>query len=189
MTLLARRPCSLVAARGHEACLPLGWIAVNPGARGRRKRGRAVARASRLLTQSPTMDLELTTAQLLSTTRAVRKRMDFNRPVEIEVIRECLELAIQAPTGSNMQGWHFMVVTDPEVRGKIADIYRRAFDIYRKLPVAAGNIHTGDPSRDATQERVMDSAEYLAAHMHEAPVHVIPCITGRVDGGPAIMSA
>ena len=57
--------------------------------------------------------LNLTNDELLSTTRAVRKRMDFDRPVEQEVLMECMELALQAPSGSNAQGWHFLFVTDP----------------------------------------------------------------------------
>ena len=89
--------------------------------------------------------------RLLTTTRSVRKRLDLLRPVEPALIERAIEVALQAPTGSNSQGWHFVVVTDPDVRGEIAAIYRRAFDIYRKLPVAAGNIHTGEPGRDATQ--------------------------------------
>lgn len=133
--------------------------------------------------------LELTADQVLSTTRAVRKRMDFDREVDLSTIRECVELATQAPTGSNQQGWHFVVVTDASRRQALADIYRRAFDIYRNLPFAAGNIVTGDPARDATQQRVMSSAEYLAENLHRAPVHVVPCVEGRVDGQPLMISA
>jgi nitroreductase len=71
--------------------------------------------------------LEMTTDDLLSTTRAVRKRLDFERPVPNEVVMECLELALQAPSGSNAQGWHFMFVTDEDKRAQIAEIYREAF--------------------------------------------------------------
>jgi nitroreductase len=132
---------------------------------------------------------ELTADQVLSTTRAVRKRMDFDRQVDLDTIRECVELAIQAPTGSNQQGWHFVVVTDAARRQALADIYRRAFDFYRNLRFAAGHIVTGDPGRDATQQRVMSSAEYLAENMHRVPVHLLPCIEGRVDGQPVMASA
>jgi nitroreductase len=58
--------------------------------------------------------IQLSAEEMLTTTRSVRKRLDFSRPVEPEVIRECLELAVQAPTGANSQGWHFVVVTDQE---------------------------------------------------------------------------
>jgi nitroreductase len=135
------------------------------------------------------MPLELTADEVLSTTRAVRKRMDFDRPVDLGTVRECLRLAVQAPTGSNQQGWHFVVVTDPARRQALAQIYRRAFDLYRNMPMAAGNLVTGDAARDAVQQRVMDSAEYLAENFHRAPVHVIPCVTGRVDGQPLLASA
>ena len=76
--------------------------------------------------------LNLTPDALLSTTRSVRKRLDFSRPVEPEVIRECIELAVQAPTGSNTQGWHFVVVTDAEKRKALGDIYRRGYMLYRQ---------------------------------------------------------
>ena len=72
------------------------------------------------------MLLNLSVDEVLSTTRAVRKRMDFDRPVEPEVIKECLEAAIQSPSGSNVQGWQWMVVTDPDKRAALADLYRQA---------------------------------------------------------------
>jgi len=133
--------------------------------------------------------LDFSPDELLTTTRSVRRRLDFSRPVEPEVIRECLEIALQAPTGGNRQGWHFVVVTDAEKRQALGDIYRRGFVIYRKLRSAAGNLFADDLQRAATQQRVMDSAEYLAAHMHEAPVHLIPCINGRSEGLPIMQQA
>jgi nitroreductase len=136
-----------------------------------------------------TETLPLSPDELLTTTRAVRRRLDLDRPVGLAVVRECLEVALQAPSGSNAQGWHFVVVTDAAKRKALADVYRRAFAIYRELPMAAGNIVTGDPQRDVTQQKVMGSAEYLAEHLHKAPVHVIPCIEGRVDGQPLMFSA
>jgi nitroreductase len=122
--------------------------------------------------------LDLSADELLSTTRAVRKRLDLDRPVARETVRECLELALQAPNGSNAQIWRFLVVEDPGLRGKLADIYRRSFDLYREEPFAAGNIVTGEPVRDAAQRRVMDSAVHLAEHLHRVPVLVIPCLAG-----------
>src|ERR1051326_5819134 len=110
--------------------------------------------------------LNLSPDELLTTTRSVRKRLDFSRPVEPKVIKECLEIARQAPTGGNRQGWHFVVVTDAEKRRALGEIYRRGFVIYRNLRSAAGNLATNDSQRAATQQRVMDSAEYLAAQMH-----------------------
>lgn len=125
--------------------------------------------------------LELTNDDLLATTRAVRKRLDFDRPVEREVLDECIELALQAPSGSNAQGWHFVFVTDEEKRARIAELYRQAFSGYAQSPMSAAAVHADDPSMTATQERVMSSAQYLADNLHRAPVFFIPCISGRVD--------
>lgn len=133
--------------------------------------------------------LPLTVDQLLTTTRSVRKRLDFSRPVERALIDECLSIAIQAPTASNMQGWHFMVVTDPAKRAALAEIYRRAWAIYLTLPVAAPNLKFDDPARNATQVRVTASAQYLADHLQDVPVHVIPCLMGRVESEPAYIQS
>jgi nitroreductase len=133
--------------------------------------------------------LDLGPDELLSTTRAVRKRLDFERPVELDVVRECIEVATQAPTGSNAQRWHWVVVTDAAKRAKLGELYKQAFTIYRELPQNAARVPTGDPERDATQARVVSSAEYLSERLGDVPVHVIPCITGRVDGQPSVVSA
>jgi nitroreductase len=127
----------------------------------------------------PTLDL--TPDALLTTTRAVRKRLDLSRPVEMEVIRACLGIALQAPSASNVQGWHFVVVTDAEKRAQLAELYRRGFEAYRSLPRAVGNLFQDDPVRGPQQRRVMDSSQYLAAHLEQVPVHVIPCIEGSAD--------
>jgi nitroreductase len=123
--------------------------------------------------------LPLTPDELLSTTRAVRKRLDLSRPVPLELIAECVGIAQQAPTGSNTQGWHFVVVTDPDRKRAIGEVYAKAFAGYRDSPNYAGAITTGDPVRDAQQARVGSSAEYLAQHMGDAPALVIPCVQGR----------
>jgi len=126
--------------------------------------------------------LDLSNDELLSTTRAVRKRLDFDRPVGRDVLMECMELALQAPSGSNVQGWHFLFVTDPDKRKAVADVYRNLFNnVYAGSPMAASAQHADDPSMKKTQERVMASAQYLADNMHRAPVLFIPCISGRVD--------
>lgn len=139
------------------------------------------------------MLLDLTPDELLSTTRSVRKRLDFTRPVEHETIRECLALAMQAPTGGNGQRWRWMVVTDPEKRRVIGDYYRRSYAEYLQLPInrpeALDILRARDPERAATQGRVKDSSDYLAEHIHEAPVMVIPCYMGRVDGTPSSIQA
>lgn len=123
--------------------------------------------------------------ELLTTTRAVRKRLDFDRPVERSVIEECLSIALQAPTGGNRQRWHFVVVTDPARRAAIAALYRKAWAVYLTTPTAAPNLHFDDPTREAVQRRVGDSAQYLADNLEKVPVLLIPCFPGRIDGQPA----
>lgn len=132
------------------------------------------------MTQS-TPRLNLTPDQLLTTTRVVRKRLDFSRPVSDEVIKECLEIAVQAPTGGNRQTWAFVVVTDTAKRQALADIYRKGWDTYLKLPINQRGAGSLPPERAATLARVRDSSQYLADHMQDAPVLVIPCIRGRTD--------
>lgn len=131
--------------------------------------------------------LDLGPDELLSTTRSVRKRLDLGRPVEDELLRECFELAAQAPTGSNAQGWHFLVVTDPAKRAALGDMYRRAFAMfYGNVDAVVDALPKDDPDYVATTRRVLDSAQYLAEHLGEVPVHVIPCIEGRVDQGAPV---
>jgi nitroreductase len=121
------------------------------------------------------MDLDLATVDhLLGTTRAVRKRLDLKRPVPPELIEECLRLAIQAPTGSNSQGWRWIVVTDPGKRAALADIYRRGWEPYAAANAQA--LASTDRPIDPAMMRVASSAGYLTEHLHEVPVHVIPCI-------------
>ena len=125
-------------------------------------------------------DLDVTD-NLLSTTRAVRKRLDLSRPVERDVISACLELALQAPTGSNRQGWRWIVVTDPVKRQALAEIYRKGAGSYLTDALAASEAE--GPSQDG---RVFDSAHYLAEHLQDVPVHVIACIENAVgDQGAA----
>lgn len=125
--------------------------------------------------------LPLDPDQLLSTTRSVRKRLDLDTPVPIDVVRECLEVALQAPSGSNQQHWHWLVVTDPKKRKTIGDYYAESFGAYRTSPQYATNHSTGDAGRDATQGRVASSAEYLAEHMGDVPVLVIGALRSSAD--------
>jgi len=125
----------------------------------------------------------LTPDELLSTTRSVRKRLDLTRPVEPELIDECLQLAAQAPTGGNAQGWHFVVVTDPAKRAALGEMYRKGFELfYGDRAAAEANLPADDPDYVATTKKVIDSAEYLAQHMGEVPVMLIPCIDVRTEG-------
>ena len=135
------------------------------------------------------MKLGLDADEVLATTRAVRKRLDFDEPVEMDVIRECIELARQAPTGSNAQGWHFFVLADADKRARIGEMYREAFAAYRKMPQAAHAIGEDRSEADrAQQDRVIDSAEYLAENLHRAPLFLIPCVEGRVDAATGPMA-
>lgn len=133
--------------------------------------------------------LSLTPDAVLTTTRSVRKRLDLARPVERAVLEECLAIAQQAPTGSNRQTWQFVVVTDPAKRVALADLYRTSWTAYRDSPTYPAKAVFADPARGATQQRVADSAAYLAEHMHEVPVLVVPCIRGRTDDAAVMAQA
>ncbi len=123
--------------------------------------------------------LDLTVVdKLLTTTRTVRRRLDLTRLVEPEVIEEVIEIALQAPSGSNRQNWRFMVVTDPGRKKIVADLYRQSFERY------AGPRPTGTPATPG--QRIAASAWHLSDHMHEVPVLIIGCIEGRpTDPNPA----
>ncbi len=131
-----------------------------------------------------TFDLAVTD-KLLSTTRAVRRRLDLVRPVEPELILDCIRLSQQAPTGSNNQGWRWLVVTDAEKRRGLSELYKKAGADY----LAAGREQAAASGHEQTA-RVLDSAIYLVDHLHEVPVPVIPGLKGRLpDGVPAAMAA
>jgi nitroreductase len=129
--------------------------------------------------------LNLDPDQLLTTTRSVRKRLDLERPVEREVIEECLEVAIQAPTGSNNQGWHWIFVEDPAKKQALADMYNESFRPYAARGGPAAVQYKEGDTRGERAEAVRDSATYLADHFHEVPVLMIPCHWGRIDGAPS----
>jgi nitroreductase len=127
------------------------------------------------------MDLA-TVDELLSTTRAVRKRLDLTRPVSREVILECIQLAMQAPTASNTQDWRWLVITDPDKRAAIAEIYRSIGSQY--LAYAADN------ATDPQTRRVYQSAMSLTDTLGQVPVHVIPCLSQRIESAePGIAAA
>src|SRR5205807_2469008 len=103
-------------------------------------------------------DLDLATVdRLLTTTRAVRKRLDVTRPVPRGIVLECIRLATQAPAGQNVQRWRWLVIDDVEVRAGLAALYRRAFEPYIAERNARG---------ETAGNRVRDSALYLAEHLH-----------------------
>jgi nitroreductase len=130
--------------------------------------------------------MDLSTAdKLLTTTRAVRKRLDLSRPVSEDVILECLRIAIQAPTGSNAQRWSWLVITEPRLRTQIAALYRDRGE----APTTAVLPEVPDSRQ---QRRVMESVDYLRDHLEEVPVLVIPCIEekgGAAGWAPSIYPA
>lgn len=125
--------------------------------------------------------LNLSADDVLTTTRAVRKRLDFDKPVPLSMLRECLEIALQAPSGSNSQGWHFVVVTDARKKQAIADLYLKAFNEYEAGPNQPTKQHLDDPSMAQTQQRVLSSARYLADNLAKVPAMLIPCLAARPD--------
>ena len=119
--------------------------------------------------------------ELLTTTRAVRKRLDLTRPVDRGVILECVRLAMQAPTASNAQDWRWLVITDADKRAAIADIYRGIGAEY--LAQAAAT------APDPQTQRVYRSALGLTETLAKVPVHVIPCLERRFDGRDQLVAA
>ena len=134
------------------------------------------------------MDLA-TIDHVLTTTRSVRRRLDLTRPVEPALIERCIEIALQAPTGSNHQGWHFVVVTEAATRARIAELYRRGFDDLAQM-YDQGPPYPADDLRTRQFPRVLESARHLNEHLHEVPVLVVPCIDGRFEtAGVAIQAS
>jgi nitroreductase len=119
--------------------------------------------------------------ELLTTTRSVRKRLDLTRPVGRDVILECIQLAMQAPTASNAQDWRWLVITDAGKRAAIADIYR-----------SIGSDYLASAAKDATDpqtKRVYASAFSLTDTLRDVPVHVIPCLANRIDNSSMLTAA
>jgi len=114
-----------------------------------------------------------TVDHVLTTTRSVRRRLDLRRPVERTVIEQGIDVAIQAPNGGNLGRYHFVVVTDPAKRAGLAEVYRKAAAAFLL------------PRRETYEPRIFASSVYLAEHLHEVPVHIIPCMEGRAEqAGP-----
>jgi nitroreductase len=128
------------------------------------------------------MEIGLSNRELLTTTRSVRKRLDLERPVERELVQDCLRIAFQAPNGSNQQMWGWVVVDDPATRAAMADIYRAAMDDH----IAMMDEHRakGTGGTYAVQERqqqIGESVYYLRQHLHEVPMLLVPTVEGRLD--------
>jgi nitroreductase len=121
------------------------------------------------------------TDELLATTRAVRKRLDLERAVDPQVILDCIDLAQQAPTGSNAQTWRWIVVTAPATKAALAELYRGGCLTHLQQGVAQ--------EQDPQTRRVYESALQLATTIERVPVLVIPCIERRFDGAPLVVTA
>lgn len=125
---------------------------------------------------------------VLNTTRSVRLRLDLEREVPRKMIEQCLEIALQAPTGANTQTWRFMVVTDADKKAAIADAYRRGAELYigdqtamTETGVSANREFAPDDMRTQQKEGVMTSSMHLLEHMQDVPVMIIPCIESRFE--------
>ena len=145
---------------------------------------------------TPEFDLE-TTDRLLTTTRSVRRRLDFDRPVEQSVLDECLRIGLQAATGGDLQRWRWVIVRDAEKRRKLGELYRKSFEamLASAAPAeeeAAATEPVGEPEDEkyhekfnedlAAQEKLMKSVDVLIKRMGDVPVIVVPCVIGRADG-------
>jgi nitroreductase len=134
------------------------------------------------MTRTTPFDLS-ETDRLLTTTRSVRKRLDLTRPVDRAVVLECLEIALQAPSGGNSQPWRWLVVDDPGLKSQLAALYKKSHD-----PYMAGNRELAEQSGTLEQmSPIMDSSQYLADHIGEAPVVVIPCLLNRLPETASVM--
>jgi nitroreductase len=138
-------------------------------------------------TAMTTFDLA-TVDRLLTTTRSVRKRLDLTRPVDPAVIERCIEIAFQAPTGSNVQGWHFIVITDAELRCRLAELYRRGAELLVQTVYSDMKYPADDP-RAGQLPRTAESGLHLYEHLHEVPMLIIPCIEGRPENRGSVWQA
>ncbi len=130
-----------------------------------------------------------TVDKLLTTTRSVRKRLDLTRAVDPQLVAECLEIAVQAPTGGNLQGYHFVVVTDVAKLAALAELYRAAFTAYRAATAGQPPVWNVRDPRMARARLVGDSASYLAEQLHAVPMLILACVDGRVEHASALMQA
>ena len=118
---------------------------------------------------------------LLTTTRAVRRRLDLSRAVPRPLIEECVEIGLQAPSGGNRRAYRFVIVDDEAQREALGRIYQKAFEVYRAGPTVVTKAFEGDSEQTRVQNRIFDSVAYLAEHIAEVPCLVVPCMTGRPD--------
>lgn len=122
--------------------------------------------------------LGLSADEVLTTTRAVRKRLDLTRPVPREVITECVEIAHQSPSGSNTQRWRWVFVDDPAKKLALAEIYRKRFFVYA--------VESGKPKSEQANDVIQESATYLANNLEHVPVLCIPLLADRMTEGTPV---
>ena len=128
--------------------------------------------------------LGLTVDEVLTTTRAVRKRLDFERKVPFELLRECLEVAVQSPTGSVGQFWEFVFVDDPKKKHALGELYRKGWPRYVEKPTSIYNLHKDDDGMQKVAKKAGESAEFLAQNMGKSPWLMVPLIRGRSEDVP-----
>jgi nitroreductase len=132
---------------------------------------------------------EMSATEVLETTRSVRRRLELGRPVPRELIERCVDLALQAPSSSNGKVACFVAVDDPEQRTALAELYRKGWGLYEERPSFVGSVRHDDAARQHEQERVTDSAHYLAEHIGEVPVLVVPCVDLGTDAGQRLVQS
>ena len=129
--------------------------------------------------------LDLDSNALLTTTRTVRKRLDFDRPVPRDLIEQCLEIAFQAPNGGNMNNWRWVVIDDPELIAKAAEIYNGGLEDYIATFGEAGYAGAAVPGAD----RIDTSTTYLRENFHRCPALLLPLFAGRPEGANVFYQA
>ncbi len=131
-------------------------------------------------------DLEVVD-RLLTTTRAVRKRLDFDRPVSREIVEECLHLAFQAPTGGNAQNWIWIVVSDPDVKHEVAELYRAGLAKGAEERLATGVVRPNASAfklyGEAETHKSSTGAQFLADRLERVPHLLLPAFLPRYDDG------
>ncbi len=129
------------------------------------------------------MDVE----HLLTTTRSARKSLDLDARVDLDDIRQCLRIAMQAANGSNQQSWRWLVIAEPALRHKLAELYRDAYLLRVGGQMLGDLLPPGSP-----EGRLMSSTEWLVENLAKVPLLVIPCYQPylpRIDGDESFYQA
>ena len=138
----------------------------------------------------PAPQIALSVDELLTTTRNVRKRLDLQRPVPRQIIEECLDLAVQAPNGSNHQSWEWVVIDDPDVRAHLGDLSLECYREYAETMAARPEVYERfDVGRNDRRPQISNAAPYLFEHLAQVPVLVIPTVLGRTERADIFVQA